>query len=456
MIRVIWFIFRLAVLSAIVAWAIEHQGTVNIDWQGYEVETSTGVLLFLIAFVVIVFALMYRFYRAFISVPKMVRNYNKVQSREKGYLAITKGLAAVAAGDKISAQRHANRAKKLLPSASMTGLLTAQAALLNNNKDVAKLEFENLLDDNNAAFFGIRGLINLAAKDQDNNQLVSLMQKAESIAPKQPWVIEYLFEFQACNAEWEKAEQTLAKAIRLGAINRQDGNKHRQAILLARAYEADKQGVLHSALAFAKKSYLIDQTFIPAVTAYACFLKESNKWRLAVKIIEKAWLSNQHPDLIDVWKSLILPVKGKNISEDDRRKHAYQWSYRLYKIAPFGKTSNDMMGKASMDVEKWNEARDFLKTAGSYRILAKLELKSGNDEIKAREWLEMATDSHEHTSWVCRACGYTDAKWQPLCGSCGLFNSVSWTVPQPGTYGYGALTHNIHDENTILESPSVA
>ena len=454
MIRAIWFILRLGLVVAAVAWVIEHPGKVRIDWQGYLIETSTAFLLGAVVVLVVAFALLYRFYRAFISVPKSVRRYREAQGRENGYLAITRGLAAVAAGDARNAHRHAVRAKKLLPSASLTGLLSAQAALLNDNQAQAKLEFETLLEDKNASFFGIRGLMNLANNNNNRERLVELMEHAETMAPKQPWIIRQLYEHEVCEGQWRKAEQTLSKAVRLGAIDREQGEKDRQAILLARAMGSERQNILHAALSFAKKAYRIDTGFAPAAIFYARLLMETNKQRAATKVIETAWKQNQHPGLFDVWLSMVPLVRKKNATEQELADHKYNWVNRLHRLAPYGGTSNTMMGKAAMEAGKLEEARDLFKTAGNYRMLAKLELLDSGDEAQAREWLEMAADVEASPTWVCHSCGYIDKDWwHPLCNSCGEFNSFEWTRPMPGSYGGGQIKNY---DDAILGAPTSA
>ncbi len=459
MLQAIWFIIRLGLLVFAVAWVIEHPGTVVINIEPYEIKTSTAVLIFAFVFIAVIFALLYRFYRAFISVPANVRKYKKAKNKENGYLAVTKGLAAVAAGDKNTALKHANRAKKLLPDAALTSLLSAQAALLNNDSTTAQREFEALLDDKEASFFGIRGIINLANKEQDSEKFAYIMQKAEELAPKQSWISEQLFEFQARNHDWNKAEQSLMKAVKLKAINRKDAAKHRQAILIAKAIEAEKQGFLSQALNFAKKAYKIDINFIPATITYARLLHEGNKNRHAIKVIEKTWSNFQHPELVELWLEIMPPIKRKNAELDVKKEYEYQWAYRLYKLVPFGKISNDMMGSAAMKAGKLNEAREFFKLSGNYKKLAKLEIEDGNNETKARKWLEMASDKQEKQNWVCLSCGYISKNWEAVCDSCSAFNQFEWTMPQNHYQGYfknSNLSYRNNSTSPVLEPPNVA
>ena len=66
---------------------------------------------------------------------------------------------AVAAGDAKEAQKQAKKAEKLLGEPPLTLLLSAQAAQLAGDRDGAKRAFNTMLEDEQTAFLGLRGLI---------------------------------------------------------------------------------------------------------------------------------------------------------------------------------------------------------------------------------------------------------------------------------------------------------
>jgi len=429
MLQALWFIIRLSALVYGVIWIAERPGAIMIEWQDYIVETSVGVLAAVMASLMIMSALLYRFWRAFISVPAVVRRYRKAQAKEKGYDAVTKGLVAVAAGDMKGAERQARRAKSLLPGMALTKLLSAQSALMKGDGTLAKVEFQGLLDDRSAAFFGVRGLLNEALKQGDHAEVLKLMRQAEKLQPKRGWVVQTLFDFETRMREWEKAEQTLSKAIRIGVVDRLLGQKHRQAILLARSHEAYQKEILHSALSFAKKAFNLNPGFVPAAERLAVLYQETNKRRAAVKTIEKSWRLSQHPILAQLWLQLKPAAKSQNISEAETNEATYQWMRQLFRLAPYGDVSQSAMGGAALYAGHYAEARELLKNAGAYRQLAKLEKLETGNETKAHEWMEMAADAPPKPQWVCDDCGHVSAAWHPLCFHCEGFDTYNWTRP---------------------------
>lgn len=428
MLHALWFIFRLAIVIAGVIWLAERPGDIVITTADYVVETSVGFMVAMVIILMMASALLYRAWRAFVSMPSYVRRYRQAKARENGYEAVTKGLVAVAAGDATGASRQANRAKALLPETALTRLLVAQAALMNGDDAAAHLEFENLLEDKNAAFFGVRGLLNEALKNGDQEKALELMRHAENLQPKRGWILQNLFENETKMHQWDKAEQTLAKAVRTGVISREIGRSHRQAILLARSDEALGKDIVYDALTLAKKAYNLDPSFVPAAGRLAKLYALTNKAKAGIKVIEKTWPLNPHYGLAEIWVAL-KPKQtgwGKKLPED---AWAYEWMKRLVNLRSDHQISQAVLGKAAMQAKDFETAHDALRTAGAYRELAELERVVNENEAQARHWLEMAADAERDPEWVCDSCGHTTQRWHPLCQNCHGFNHYEWQVP---------------------------
>ena len=391
MLKPLWFLFKLIIFVGIVMWLSMRPGEVVINWNGYLLETTFGFLMAVGLTICVLFAVVYHLWRGLVNVPAFMRQYHAVRSREKGYEAVTKGLVAVAAGDAKAADKQAKRASDLIPDAPLASLLAAQSALLNDNPSRARVEFETLLEDKNAAFFGLRGLMNEAIKENDQEQALLLLRVAENLHPKREWILRALFDAETHACQWIEADKTLTKAIRLGVFDREKGNAHHQCLLVARAQQGLSKGLETQALSLAKKAYRIDVGYTPASTLYAKLLVKRGKKRQAIKVIEEAWPQAPHPDLAKLWADLAPKAKGK--TEDDKKSNKLGWYKRLYSTATYRPESNALMGQAAMEMGFYQEARDWLKSAGAYRQLAELEQRDGRHDVTSREWLELAAEA---------------------------------------------------------------
>ena len=134
--------------------------------------------------------------------------------RRRGYRELTQGLAAVAAGDGAEAQKHARKAEQLLAEPALTLLLSAQAAQLTGDRDGAKRAFNAMLDDEQMAFLGLRGLIGQALREGDQSQALAYAERAFKLRPQTPWVVHSLFDMQAQIGQWKAAQETLDTGLR--------------------------------------------------------------------------------------------------------------------------------------------------------------------------------------------------------------------------------------------------
>lgn len=450
MVKALWFLARLGALVAAVVWVANRPGNVHIEWLGYQIDTSVGFLLLCIGLLMFISALLYRMWRAFITVPKIFRRYHSAQNREKGYHAITRGLVAVASGDDREAGKQAKRAAALLPDRALTRLLSAQAALMKGDDATARIEFNALLEDKDAAFFGLRGLLNDARRNNNREEAVRLMRHAEKLQPRRGWIIKMLFAFETEAGDWDKAEQTLSKAVKTGVIDREAGKRHRLAILLARSDDASARGIPHAALSFAKKAFSADPSFTPAAVRLARLLLRTNKRRHAVRVIERAWKDAPHPALVPLWEEAQPPPRSKKAA--DPALESYVWSKRLASFAPHHPETKRMLGKAALDAKLWGEARAHLKAARAYRLLAKLEQQETGNESRAREWLELAADAPPRPAWTCESCGHIAPSWTALCPNCRNFNSLIWTVPRVDLHRPAAVDSSNYE---LIEPPGL-
>ncbi|MDP2205476.1 MAG: heme biosynthesis HemY N-terminal domain-containing protein [Alphaproteobacteria bacterium] len=429
MIRALWFLARLSLLVFAVGWLAARPGWITVDWLGYRVELAIGFAAAALSVLLLGVIFIDRLWRGFVSMPATLRRYRYTVRREKGYRALTSGLVSVAAGDPQGAERHAKKAEALIPATPLTKLLTAQTALLNGNAPKARREFTALLEDGEAAFFGLRGLLTQTLKDGSYGEAQTLIRKAEALQPKRVWVVRTRFDIETRNKSWPEALEVLKKAEKMRIYDAQTARRHRQSILTAQAMENEKQGYLTIAAKQAARAAGLDYGFAPASVLLADLYDRIGKKRAALRTIEKAWKAQPHPAVAALWMRLMPPPR-KAPSVYDSGRDAYQWARRLGDLNPQHSLSQRLSGHAALDASLWKEARERLTAAADFRALAKLERAETGNEAKAREWLERAEDYPPEPRWICDSCGHVAAQWSVLCGHCAAFDALGWTVPQ--------------------------
>ena len=416
----------------------DRPGSVSIVWEAWRLDTSVAVLALGTAFVALAVGWLYVMLRKIFRAPRNFVTARRDRKRRDGYRALTYGLAAVAAGDAIEAQRHARRAEKLLATEKpLTLLLSAQAAQLAGDEDGAKHHFAAMLNEPETVFLGLRGLIARALKTGDEVQALKLIERAQKLKPRTPWVLRGQYELLARAKRWDEADMFLAEAIRTKAVSAEEGRHHRAALLHERGRSAQQHGRARDALDLAARAHALDPGFAPATAWYAELLEAAGKHRRARKTIEAAWRIAPHPDLARAYGALYA---------DESELARVKRFERLAEINPGHVESHVAQGQAALKARLWGEARRHLQAAGSSgdappprlcRLMAEIEEKQNNDLAASRAWLERAANSAApDPAYACNACGAQTQNWTPLCPHCRRFDALVWRM-RPGE-GAGA------------------
>src|SRR5690349_12068910 len=236
-----WFAVA-AVLMFGAVWLAERPGAVTVQWRGWRLDTSVGVLFAAVLVVILIAVMLWLLYRWIVGAPGALLDGWGESRRRRGYRALTQGLAAVAAGDAAEAQKNARKAEQLLSEPSLTLLLSAQAAQLNGDREGANRAFKAMLEDDEMAFLGLRGLIAQSLRDGNPQQALDYAQRAFALRPQTPWVVHSLFDMQAQTGQWKAAQDTLEAGMRQKVVSANRGRTLRALLLVERSRNAEHDG----------------------------------------------------------------------------------------------------------------------------------------------------------------------------------------------------------------------
>jgi HemY protein len=431
MIRAFWFLLLLAIISLAAALVADNPGAVSLEWLGYKVDTSMGVLLAGILLISVCLAIIFRVWFVIRSAPRRVGKARRDWRRQRGYKALTQGMVAVAAGDAQEARRQARKAENLLAEPPLTMLLSAQAAQLSGDEKAASKFFEKMSERKDTKYLGIHGMLNQAIQDGDKEGALELAEQANDLNPKTDNVSKALFELQVQNGNWEEAEETVRKAVKDKHLDTDSGRRRRAVILYQRSAAAESDGKLNDALSFAKKANNLVPGFVPAAVRNARLLQGAGKRRKAASVIEEIWVTNPHPQLAEVMEELSSGVGAQEKMRAVEKLASYNKDHEESHLA---------IAKSALVAEMWQEAREHLTevsdvtngevpSARVCRYMAELEDGENHDVEASREWLKKAAIADPDSAWNCTHCGQVMADWEPVCNHCESFDSLEWRTP---------------------------
>lgn len=425
MIRFAGFLLRLALVVGIILWLAEQPGTARIVWHDTIIETSAAFLSLSIFGLGILFYLMFRFWRFLRYGPERWRLHRRMQKIRRGHDMLNAGLVALAGGHAVEAGRLAVNARKLLGTSTAMQWLQAQAALQAGDTHAAKEIYTALAADKDSAVLGYRGLIAIARRNEDWQDVDQLIEKLHSIQPDTPWLHSARFEVLARRQDWDGATDALAKIATTRLTNPEKNRQQRAVIFAASSQSAARRGQLDRALQDAEQAVRWAPDWLPALILLAEQQARSGITRATRRTVEKNWAQHPHPQLASLYRETF---------ED--AAEAIKHVQKLCRANPDAFESRMAMAEAALAADIWGEARRYLiglvssgqATQGVYKLLARLERRESGDEQAAMQWMIKASDAPTDAAWQCCSCGAHHAEWLATCDTCGSFDSVQWQV----------------------------
>ena len=456
MLRALYIFIIIALLSAAAVWLADNPGDLVMNWRGYEIRTSFVVGVGVMALAAFLVLLAYRIIISFIETPASVSAFLEKRRQQKGFLALTRGMVAVAAGDAGEAKRYAGQARKLLDAPSLTLLLSAQAAQLEGDEKAATGHFEEMLAAPETEFLGLRGLFIQARRAGDREKALGYARRAFTLRPQTPWAAQAVFEIEAAEENWGGALGTLDRIVSARLLPRDDARRRRAVLLAAQAMtEADAargqageaaQVALEQATKHALEAVSLMPHFAPVAALAARLCAKTGRERKAVKLIEEAWSAAPHPELADAWLELVDGESG------------YDRAARARKLAerhPGHIESNILIARGAIGAREWQTARAALSAyAGSQaseaptqricELMAEIEEGEFGDRGAARGWLSRALHAAEDPQWI--GSSYRSSRWVPVNPVTGEFDALEWTVPVPAIIHADADVEDVKTE----------
>jgi len=451
MLRFALLFVAMVLIAGAAAWYADHPGLITIEWQGWLVEASLGMMIVALLAAVLLLLLLYKFLHWLLQGPQAYRRAALERRRKKGYSAVSEGLVAVAAGDTPLALRQAQRADQMLDENPLSLLLSAQAAQLEGDDAKAKACFQAMRDRADTEFLGLRGLLSYARREGDDAKALELARRAYQLKPKADWVSRELVLLEADNGQWDNASRVLKQAEKRKTIAGAELDRQQIALLLARADQAEARGDINQAVTLAQKAFAIRP--MPAAGRVIRLIRKQSMQRKADKFATQAWNRSPNRELARQALEMLPQENPEN---------------RLKRLENMTAGNKDHRESRILIAEAAKEAGDFVKARNVIgpalsdqpdkfvcRFMATLSEEQGRDLDAAREWLQRASEAPEPETWVCQSCHDPQDRWTTNCPACGEFASLEWQqVAMVGTLTTGQPTEvaeEISAELTVLQ-----
>ena len=420
MIRVILFLVSVAIIAAGFVWFADRPGDVAIVWMGYRIETSLMVAALAVAALVVAVMFVWAIVRGILRAPEQVSLFFRHRRAMKGYLAISRGLLAIGAGDLRVARKAAAEAARLSPGDPLALLLTAQSAQMAGDRDTAEQAFRAMSARDDTKLLGLRGLYIEAQRRGDAQSARLVAAEAAKAQPSLAWAGQAVLDDHCAAADWAGALDAL-DAMKSG-LEKADYRRKRAVLLTARAQalaDIDRDASRAAVLEAVK----LAPDLVPAVSLAGRRLAETGEARKASKILNAAWKINPHPDIAEAYANLRFG--------DSARARLTRMQSLAEKVS--GQLEGALaVARAALDAREFGVARSALApylSAPTRRVatlMAEIEEVEHGDQGRVREWMGRAMRAASDPVWT--ADGVVSDRWLPVSPN-GRLDGYEWKLP---------------------------
>ncbi len=424
MLRLVVYFLVVAGLAGVLSWLSDNRGSVVVNWQGYIWDTDVFQVTILLSILAATVILLWTALRGIWHSPAAIGNFFNRRREKRGLEALSSGMIAIGAGDRLLATRYAIQARKSLPNEPMTHLLRAQAAQLAGDRTTSRRIFEAMLAAPDTEALGLRGLFLEAEREGEQEAAKQFAERAVKLNPKLSWPVTALFDIQCRASDWNGALNTLAIAKKHGHVERPVADRRRAVLLAGQAQEAEDNDP-ERAMNLALEAHGLAVDLVPAAAVAGRLLAARGNTPRATKVLQKTWRKSPHPDLAVAYAHARL-----GDSPRDRLKRVQD----LAALTPNIIESPIAVANAAIEAREFDAARAALAPLSEGRLtqrvctlMARIEHEQSSNAGGVREWLARAVNAPRDPAWT--ADGVVSETWQPVSPVTGALDAFRWRVP---------------------------
>ena len=429
------FMSFLFLAGLLISWLAGQDGMTSIIWLGWHIQTPTSLLVVIALFMGVVLIGLYRLIGGVLRLPSWLKGRWHQRQLKQGERALGLGMVAFAAGEHLTAQKHAKRAEKLLPQSILSDLLLAQSAHATGDEKAALRYFTALSNHEDTAYFGHIGLMRLHQTQGHATKSLDAAQKALTHQPHSSLALIRLCVEDMATKNWEMAEYRLrillkqndfpyTEGVKVGQFTRPDLLHAHIWLMQAEAGISSLAGADRKQAEHAFKSALnAAPDFIEAGMRYAEFLSKGGQQKPALRVLENLFKANPHAKIA----ASIAVLSG------DTGGHLVARLGRLTEKSTHQDRAMLITAETALDKEIWGAAHALLeaiarpdRTNHYYLLLARLAEHYSIPEINRDKALHDAALAPHAPHWHCLACHAGMEEWHATCPTCTVFGQSDW------------------------------
>ncbi len=396
MIRLLLLLLLMAAVALGATWVADRPGSVDVEWLGWRLETTTFFLLIAFAVLSVALAVVWGVIAWLFDAPRKIARVRKNSRTKKGRELFAQAFLAAEGGDVPAAKKLTQQAARYLDDQRLMTLLTARTAEASGDIAAAERAYVGLLHDKKAGLLARRGLSESAARRKDYSGAAEHAAAALEMSKSAAWAFNTLLEHRLAAGDWKGALDALQDGEDRKFISGKAVRRRRAVILAAAASHAERRGDREQARDLAQKSAALAPGFAPAAALAARQFAGASDLPNAERAIQSAWEVAPHPALALLYSDL---RPGETAADRAQRMLG------LADLNPAHRESRFVRVEQRMALGQWDAAQNelelLLQEGATSRLCSLMAAvaKGHGDEAAARDWLVLAATAPREPDW---------------------------------------------------------
>lgn len=392
------FLLVIAVAAMLASWQLvtTDQGSVNINWFGWEVETSALFASLVLVLIIAVALPLLRMLMFLMDAPGRIGKASQRARTRRGQEALALGLIAAEAGEFEEARKHADKAEDLIDEPRLAALLQARSAEVSGDYAAAERAYSGMLANEDTEVLGHKGLMTAALKRGDRIAATAHADAALKASKTAMWPFQYAFDLKVQGGDWDGAIDVLELGDKRKFVEDRVARRRKAVLMAAAAAKLERERRPEKAADMAQKAFRMAPGFAPAGALAARLLVAEGKVERAESIIEEAWENAPHPALAHAYRDL---------KPDESKAERAARMASLAERRRDNRESKLILADLAIERGDWGAAQAALDDA--YRELPSSRIcmlfadvaRGRGDENAARTWLTQAGAAPREADW---------------------------------------------------------
>ena len=434
MLTIFWYIFLVFILTTPLVWILENNGSIVINWLGYEIQTDILTALLICAFSLTLVALISYILTRLLAIkfPQLLRllfkkSYTKkleqiISNHHRGFETLSKLLLALEVDDFEGAKKIHKDFLKQIKYKNLNNFFGAKFAVDKGDFTASEEYFSQYKDNQHAKILLLKSKLKIAIKNQEDQKAIAIAKEILALKKDSLKTAQELLKLYKKNGNWQSIKSLIKD---FGADKFGDELQKRDLVILntSLAQEALRNKKYLGAIKYSKMALSNNEQFLPAnQILIKAWIKLGFKFK-AISIIKNLWKENPHIILAELYGAIYRKASLKN------RIHAIKKLAILNSNVTAG---NIAIALVAYRASSFQIAKEFLnlaivheKTHSLYKLLAYTEKRLGNNDEFFKN-ITIAKMLPKDSNYSCTNCGHNSSKWSSTCEKCSSYDSIQW------------------------------